>query len=340
MINLQLLQIDALIIHRVPKKSGQGEDPVAPTLSEATTPDDPRVRAFFQRRIRAAVEDRGLPIEVDPGRDRAASDAIEAMLNDAAQLTARSRALATRLFEVQDLRNPTGLLVAGVGRLSRRACIILLKIEHDSGIRAEERRIGGQLTFEVVVHDDLLLTPHTQLFKGAVFALDGAEIEALGADMQVRGGMADFFLEDFLGFRLHETAAVTTGRFLDIGERWIGQLADPEKQARYEVALLAQLQSAVRSVNVPQFAEMNIDVADHQSFQDAVRGGGLRWSTFRKDTSRVESRIKRVAYTFASGIKIVGRPEAMDSHVDVENLAGSRARVTVEDELNRVSSHG
>lgn len=340
MINLQLLQLDTLIIHRVPKKSGPGVAPVTPTLSDATTPDDPRVRAFFQRRVRAAVEDRGLPIEPDPGRDHAASDAIRAILADPTELTARSRALATRLFDIQDLRNPTGLLVAGVGRLSQRGCVILLKIEHDSGIRAEERRIGGQLTFEVVVHDDLLLTPHTQLFKGAVFALDNGEFEALGADMQVRGGMADFFLEDFLGFRLHETPAVTTEHFLDIGERWIGQLADPEKQARYEVALLAQLQSAQRSVNVPQFAEMNIDEADHQSFKDAVGVGGMRWATFRKDTSGIESRIKRVAYTFASGIKIVGRPEAMDDHVDVENLAGNRARVTVEDELNRVSSHG
>jgi hypothetical protein len=339
-INLQLLRLNTLIIHRVPKKNPRGEVAAAPTLSDAPTPDEDRVRAFFQRRIRAAVEERGVPLEIDPARDHAATDAIRAILADANMLTPQSRALATRLFEVQDLRNSTGLLVAGVGTLGQRACVVLLKIEHDSGIRAEETRIDGQLTFEVVVHDDLLLTPHTQLFKGAVFAVEDSQVESLAADMQVRGGIADFFLENFLGCRLRETSAVTTERFLDTTERWIAQLTDPEKQARYEVALLAQLQSAQQSVSVPQFAENAIDIDDHQSFRDAVQVGGLRWGTFRKDTSGIKSRIKRVAYNFASGIKIVGHPDAVEQHVAVENLEGIRARVTVEDDLNRVSSHG
>jgi hypothetical protein len=339
-IDLRTLRLETLIIHRVPKKAAAGETPTSPTLSDAPTPDRPQVRAFFQRRVRAAVEDRGVEIEIDPAQDRAGSDALDAVLADPAALTSRSRDLAGRLFSVQDMRNPTGLLVVGRGTLGRRPAVALLKIEHDSGIRAEETHIDGQLTFEVVVHDDLLLTPHTQLFKGAVFARAGQEIEALAADMQVRGGVADFFLTDFLGFRLHETAAVVTERFLDVSERWLAAIPDAEKQARYEVAVLAQLQSAQRSVNVPQFADMNIDERDHQSFRDAVRDGGLRWSSFAKDTTSIENRIKRVAYNFASGIKIVGRPDAVDQHVAVENLPNRRARVTVEDELTRIKSSG
>jgi len=126
MLNLQLLRLDTLIIHRIPKKSAPSEAPVAPPLSDAPTPDRADVRAFFRRRIRAAVEERGLPIEIDPARDRAASVAIEAMLADPSELTVRSRALAMRLFDVQDLRNPTGLLVAGTGTLGQRAAVALL----------------------------------------------------------------------------------------------------------------------------------------------------------------------------------------------------------------------
>jgi hypothetical protein len=224
------IQLQTLIIHRVPKKAGQGAPATAPTLSDAPTPDRADGRAFFQRRVRAAVEDRGVEIQPDPARDRAASDAVEAIIDDATALTAQSRLLAERLFNVQDLRNPTGLLVVGRGTLGRRTSVALLKIEHDSGIRAEETRIDGQLTFEVVVHDDLLLTPNTQLFKGAVFARQGQKLEALAADMQVRGGVADFFLADFLGFRQHETAAVLTERFLDISERWIADIPDPRSR--------------------------------------------------------------------------------------------------------------
>ncbi len=340
MLDLRALRLETLIIHRVPKKAEQGQPPTAPTLSDQPTPDRADVRAFFQRRIRAAVEERGLEIEVDPGKDRAGSDAITAIIDDASTLTPQSRILAERLFNVQDMRNPTGLLVVGRGTVGRRVAVTLLKIEHDSGIRAEETHINGQLTFEVVVHDDLLLTPNTQLFKGAVFARSDDELEALAADLQVRGGVADFFLSEFLGFRMHETSAVLTERFLTVSEAWIAGIPDAEKQARYEVAVLAQLQSAARSVNVPQFADMNIDEDDHQSFRDAIRGGGLRWTTLAKDTTAIQGRIKRVAYNFASGIKIVGRPEAVEEHIQVENLEDRRARVTVEDELKQIKGGG
>lgn len=341
MIDLRLLRLTSLIIHRVPRKAAVGGGPTQPTLSETTTPDRADVQAFFARRVRAAVEMRGLPIEPDPTRDQAAADAIGAMLDDPAALTSRSRDLGTRLFDVQDQRNTPGLLVAGTGTLGPRVAVAIMKLEHDSGIRAEEARVDGQLTFEVVVHDDLLLTPHTQLFKGAVFARDPkGDIEALGADMQVGGGIAAFFLEDFLGFRLHETPAVATERFLDASERWLAQLPDPEKQARYEIALLAQLQSAQASVSVPNFADNNIDADDYQSYRQFVTGQGVRWSTLRKDVSGIESRIKRVAYAFESGIKIVGRREAVEQHVAVETLDEGRARVVVEDELTRVHSHG
>jgi hypothetical protein len=339
-LDLRALRLETLIIHRVPKKAEAGQPATAPTLSDQPTPDRADVRTFFQRRIRAAVEERGVEIEIDAARDRAASDAIAAIIDNGAALTPQSRILAERLFDVQDLRNPTGLLIVGRGSLGRRIAVALLKIEHDSGIRAEETRINGQLTFEVVVHDDLLLTPNTQLFKGAVFARADGEIEALAADLQVRGGVADFFLGDFLGFRMHETAAVLTERFLDVSESWIAGIPDPEKQARYEVAVLAQLQSAARSINVPQFADMNIDEDDHQSFRQAVRSGGLRWSTVAKDTAAIGGRIKRVAYNFASGIKIVGRPDAVNAHVQVENLEDRRARVTVEDELKQIRGGG
>jgi hypothetical protein len=85
---------------------------------------------------------------------------------------------------------------------------------------------------------------------------------------------------------------------------------------------------------------MNIDANDHQRFREAIHGGGLRWSTIAKDITPIEGRIKRVAYNFASGIKIVGRPEAVDAHVEVKNLQDRQARVTVVDELKQVRSSG
>jgi hypothetical protein len=47
-----------------------------------------------------------------------------------------------------------------------------------------------------------------------------------------------------------------------------------------------------------------------------------------------------VAYDFASGIKVVGRPEAMREHVEVEERDPGGSVVTITDELTRVHASG
>lgn len=341
-IDARTLQFENLIIHRVPQKAAPGLPESQPTLSDAAAPQTAAVRAFFQRRVRDAIGGRGVEVEPDPAQETATVDAVRTALGDPEMLAATSRTIAVRLFNVQDRRNTEGILVVGAGHVSGMSCLAILKLEHEPGVRAEERRLDdGSLVFEVVLHEDLLLTPKTLLFKSAVFAVDGdGGLEAVAADMQTTGSIADFFLVNFLGCRLVVNPAVATERFYTASENWINGIDDAEKRARYEIALLAEMHSGEASINPDHFARTTFSVDEHQPYKETIQAVGLHWRPFRKDISDIESRIKRVSYGFRSGIKLVGAPEAVQEHVTIESLAGVNSRVTVEDEITKVKGSG
>ena len=153
-IDARTLQFENLIIHRVPQKAAPGSPETEPTLSDAAAPQTPAVRAFFQRRVRDAIGGRGVEVEPDPAQETATVDAVRAVLADPEMLTANSRTIAARLFNVQDRRNTEGILVVGAGQVSGMSCLAILKLEHEPGVRAEERRLDdGSLVFEVVLHE-------------------------------------------------------------------------------------------------------------------------------------------------------------------------------------------
>jgi len=168
-----------------------------------------------------------------------------------------------------------------------RRALGILKLEHENGLRAELTEEAGVHVFRIIVHDDLMLTPKTELFKGAVFvASEDDRLEAYAADMQSRAAMADFFLGSFLGCKLVESPLVTTERFFNEAERFINGLADAEKRARYEMALLAEMHSAHTQVNPNVFARTAFERGDHQSFRHALDTADVPWAAFTKGHDR------------------------------------------------------
>jgi hypothetical protein len=159
--------------------------------------------------------------------------------------------------------------------------------------------------------------------------------------MQVRG-ISSFFLEDFLGCKFVKNPARATQEFLDVTEEFIATVESPERRARYEIALLNQMHStAVKEIDPLKFAQANMDRADSQAFLGHLKARGIGQQRFPKDTAAIETRIRRLAYNFESGIRLFGKPEAMDAHVTVENAGdGTAAKVTIEDQLEAVRARG
>jgi hypothetical protein len=343
-VKLQTLSFSNLIIHRIPKKPERTQPDSGPVFSDAADPQSAEVRVYFQRRLRGVMAERGLEIENDPALDARAIDAIAAVLADTKKLVPSSQSLAQLLYDAQDRRNPEGILVIALGELEGLPALGILKLEHERGITAEEETTADGRVFKIVLHEDLMLTERTVVFKGAIFRRRSAKSDALVAlasDMQVERNLASFFLEKFLGCRLVTNPAKATEDYFDAAESFIATVDDPEKRARYEMALLTQMHSAATTTVDPvKFARDTLTVNENQPFLDRLKDRGVSDRSFPKDTSAIEGRIKRLAYNFESGIKLIGKPEAMKQHVSVDKPQDGRSRVTIDDQIATVRARG
>jgi hypothetical protein len=342
------LKLSDVMVHMVPATNADG--PKEPVLSEAPSPNDSNVFTFFRQRMSGVMANKGLPIEPDPAlaaNDPNAGDVVAAVsrvLHNPHDLVGASQEIATRLYDAQDGRNPAGILVVAAGEIDGQRCIGILKLEHERGVQAEqERNAQGQLVFRVILHDDLLLTEKTAVFKSALFRARSTSDETLiaeASDLQNQRDLAGFFLTSFLGCKLVDDPPEATRKYFGAAEHYINtQVADPEKQARYEGALLAQMNSAVPTVDPDRFARENLDAREHQAFLDHLKTAGANTKAFPKDTARIKARIKRVAYRFDSGIKLAGTPDAMNQHVEIDS-SNDGTRVTVTDEIAQMTGGG
>jgi hypothetical protein len=333
------LHLTQVIVHRIPA-AGSGAQP---RFSDVPAPPSGPVTAYFEQRVSGVMGDQGVEIEPDEEAEAATRDAILAILRDPAALAEQSRIIGQRLFEAQDRRNPEGIAVIGVGTIDDLPAVAVLKLEHERGVTAEERQLeSGQLMFELVVHNDLMLTERTVLFKCAVLAPASTTdwmLEGVAADLQVRG-LADFFLIKFLGCKLVQQPNVVTENFLTASESWISSIDDAEKKTRYEIQLLAHLNSTQTTIDPRGFAQSAMPAAEQDAYLNFLRERGVPRQRFRKDLDRVRGRIKRVAYEYSSGIKLLARPEAMEQHVTVEERTNRPTRTIIEDHLARTHGAG
>lgn len=182
------LRLEQVIVHRVPSAADVGS---VPRFSDVPAPPSGSVTAYFEQRVSGVMGDQGVEIEPDDEAESATRDAILAILRDPARLAEQSRLIGQRLYNAQDRRNPEGIAVVGVGKIDDLPAVAVLKLEHERGVTAEERELAnGQFMFELVVHDDLMLTERTVLFKCAVFKPNNDNdwrLEGVAADLQVRG---------------------------------------------------------------------------------------------------------------------------------------------------------
>ncbi|MGH9045182.1 MAG: GTP pyrophosphokinase [Acidimicrobiales bacterium] len=124
-----------------------------------------------------------------------------------------------------------------------------------------------------------------------------ASIDGVVCDTQKSydGTVAHFFLEQFLGCLLREKPELTTKRFFEATERFINEeVAEPEKKAQYQVALLAELNRTRDKVSVRAFANNNFAIEDRQAFMDEMDQAQLPKTRFDKDTHLVQAHLRRI----------------------------------------------
>ncbi|MFJ8596613.1 hypothetical protein [Streptomyces sp. NPDC093598] len=81
--------------------------------------------------------------------------------------------LAELLFESQKGRSPAGLLLVAAARLAGKRALLIVKLEQEGGLRAEDVLVEGKRTFDMSYFADLLMTEHNKIYKAALFCVDG-----------------------------------------------------------------------------------------------------------------------------------------------------------------------
>jgi hypothetical protein len=340
--DLGQLRVDKLIVHELPRHLAS-EAVSQPILSDIESPLTVEVKNFFREKITGTLGTEAYDVEFDPDTTSPVPNLVSDNLgNSATDFVVMSQEVARHLHQCQGGINPEGLLTVVQVRVENRRGLCILKLEKQEGARVRQETSHGKTTFSVQHIRDLMLTGKTKVFKVGLFVREGdGTIDGAVCDRQkgYGGTVAYFFLSRFLGCRLKELPEITTKRFLEATESFINEeVADPERKASYQVALLAELNATRDSVSPEAFANNNLATEHRQAFMTHLEEAGLTAPSFVKDTNLVKPHLRRIQFTFQTGISVLTSPDNIGEQVKVQPEEDGRTRIEITDFLKNM--HG
>lgn len=328
------------MIHDVPR----GNDPDEQlTLTDAPVRLDPDLRQYFRRKIVDSLRERGVEVVADTNEDAGVRTQLANLLGESTHLVAASCSIATRLDAVQTKRNPAGLLAVLLGTIDGGACVSVLKLEREQGLRLRIETVDGHTVADLEHLRDLTLTDKTKVFKTSLFTVAGTGkpqadwlIGRVSDDQrgnETRAGVASFFLGTFLGCRLRDSPEQVTLAFAQGVDAFVNKdVVSAEKRGRYQVALLATMQDNAVDVRPKTFANTHIDPPDRPALFERLREAGVDPDTaFPKDLSLVKVRGFRM--TFDSGMVLVGTNSDLQERVHIREDAAAQPGVEISDTI-------
>jgi hypothetical protein len=334
--DLDSFAVRSAVVHYIPtERDDPGEEVL---LTDSAIKLDTGLKRYFETKIIERLKDKGLEVVGDPDGALTVANAVAATDSHDAHLVANSQEIARHLAAVQSTKvSPSGLLTIVSGTVGDQECLALLKLERERGIHFAIKRVDGHNLLDLELLRDLTLTDKTKVYKTALLAPDDSGIAGFVADDQ-RGistgrQVATFFLSRFLGCKPRLPAALITYEFVKVAnEAFNGDVSSPERRGRYQVAVLAALQSNLTDIRPSAFASQNLEPEDRDPFLARVRAVGMDPDvSFEKDTSRVK--MSRFRMTFESGMVLVGDQSALDQHVALPERQDSGEPVVLNDRV-------
>lgn len=339
--NLQSFEIQSAVVHDVPH-GGLDE---APVLTDAPINLDAALINYFREKIIKSLG-RGVEVVVDPDGSPCVRDAVCALLADSNRLVETSQSLATHLHAVQSGRNSSGLLAVLLGTINEGTCVSVLKLEREEGLRFKiDTDQRGHRTIDLELLRELTLTNKTKVFKTSLFMLtkvgDPASMYGrISDDQRSRRdgvGVATFFLSTYLGCGLKTNPEKATLDFVQASECFFnGEVTNPEKRGRYQVALLAAMQDNNLDLRPTDFAATNLEPVDRTNYLAALREAGVEPNTsFEKDTSLIK--VDGFRMQFQSGMVLVGKANDLDERVVIRSGSAAQPGVEINDTVKRLN---
>lgn len=336
---LGALKINRVIFHDLPK-SVRGSD-AKPDLAEAETEIDATRRSHLQRKLAQVLGSKSAyGVQFAPITTSKLPEIIRSLTTKPAtveEFVAASQEIATTLFEMQTAAMSPGILAVIDAVANGKPSIILMKLEREAGTQLEKAQKNGKKTFAMSILDNLVLTDGTKLFKSAMFVRTGPDPDDFDAgvcDSQYHIGgsndMARFWLR-FLGCMVTVEPRVATEKFFDSTLRYLNDnVTDPVQLNDVYEHLLSELKSNRKQFSPKGFIEDYVPEEHQHQLREHLRKEGLSLNTFHKDTSDIESKLRRRAYRTEKGI-LLSVPEEHDEVIEVH-----ATKVIVKDTLSKV----
>ncbi|MFE2725433.1 nucleoid-associated protein [Kitasatospora sp. NPDC059327] len=339
------LVIDEAIVHLVPRS--RKTDPVEAgiQLSDTVCELTGTVRTELQGKLRDVMARLGREVVEDPEAKSKLPEYVQDFLEDRMDLVEVSGEVAYLLRNSQSGVSPAGLLLVASARLDGHKALLMVKLEQETGMQANQIVTGdGRRTFSVEYFANLLFTEASRVYKVALFSEEGIGedgLEGWAADKQMTGkALAAFFLKKFLGCRHKDEPREITRRFHDAAVGWINsRITDPDTRVQYLMAVLVELQSTAMTLNPAVFINTHLKLPHREDFACFLREQGLpARATFDKDTELIDTRLSKVRVEFANGVFLVAPLDAVGETIAIEDLGGGHTSVTVTGTVTSTSS--
>lgn len=313
------IKLGDTMVHEVPRGSKRANPEGSVVLSKDLTPLDANTDRFIRDQMLAPFLPSGRDIVAVPGGDEVSSafglvpTLVKETLADSTRLPDHSRTIAEHMFASQVGAASAGIFMASVGECGHGPCVIIMKAEHQEGVRMRHHGAPGSVSFDVEHIDELIVGKNSKVYKIALLWIrdDGAVVGKM-VDKQNGVAYADYFLHGFLGMELRFNSEKLTRDLMDSATKHINANVDPDKKVRYTRALVALLESPNDEVNTNQFLTQFIDPEDRDDFAAALPAE-VR-SAFRKDTTLVKSRIGGIVLDLQNGeVQVRATRNAFDS---------------------------
>lgn len=338
------LEIDRIIIHQIYQRDMDGKTVKPFQSSEYTRFDESAMSAFKSRVVDALGEgSKAVQMEIvaqDEGKLPRYVDRIIGFKE--AEFATASYEIAKKLADAQSTRSiPGGIVVIFTGRQGhpKKRFLGIIKAEVHSAYEKQENPETKEISLKFV--EEVLLTPGTKLYKTAAFFEKQSVAEESEEDLnnkwtvmvsdyqisQTDGkAAAKYFYADFLGFGYPETSARTTKKFFDATKKFISSLDIPEtEKVDLHSALITYLKVDVSStVAATEFAERYFELDTQDAFTVYIEEQGLPVTSFMKDNSHIEAKLKVRSIRFPSKVKLVAPSDVFTSRIDIEEIDGDK----------------
>lgn len=303
--------LDQVMIHEVPR--GRPKDAFgAVVVSQNPTAISPETHDFICDEMLEKAVTRSRRIIEDSAHPGLVPRLAREIFDDPALLPEHSRSMVAHLYAEQAPASSAGIFVAALGKEGGAPRLILMKAEHQEGVRLkrEERADGVEFVAEHI--NELIVGDKARVYKIAVLELNTASDTVSGVMVDLQADYyAAFFLTGFLECSVAESNEVLTRDFVNTVDKFLARSAlDVEARTAIATAAAVYLDRPDDTIRPLDFTKAYIPADQRDAFEALFPASIQGNIEFRRDPGMVGPQLGGVRMSFGPDVTLISSAEA------------------------------